>query len=230
MASMQPAESVEVERPGDGVVLVTLNRPEKRNALGVELREEGCRVLDRLAGDESVRALVVTGAGEAFCSGFDLREFEVAATDDEFSQRLWASSDEWHRRWLTFPVPTIAAVNGPAVAGGFDVAVMCDLRVVSETATFSHPEVAFGDVVYGPLHDLVGGAVARDLCFTGRRIDATEAHRLGLVTRLVAPADVRQSALELASTIAASPRATLARVKAKAVRRSGTVGTNTLDL
>ena len=222
--------SIEVEHPGDGIVLLTLNRPEKRNALDVELREHGSEVLARLAGDESLRALVVTGAGDVFCSGFDLREFEVAAGDDEFGRRLWASSDEWHRRWLTFPIPTIAAVNGPAVAGGFDVAVMCDLRVVADTATFAHPEIAFGDVVYGPLHDLVGGAAARDLCFTGRRIDATEAQALGLATRLVPVADVRTSALALASSIAAAPRSSLTRLKAKVVRRSATVGPGTLDL
>lgn len=214
----------------DGVATLTLNRPERRNALSVDLREEGCRVLAALAGDESVRVVVVTGAGPVFCAGFDLREFERAATDEAFGRRLWASSDEWHRRWIEFPVPTVAAVNGPAIAGGFDVAVMCDLRVVADSATFAHPEITFGDVVYGPLHDLVGGAVARDLCFTGRRIDAAEADRLGLATRVVPAARVVDEAVELAVEIARAPRATLARLKAKAVRRAGTVAGTTLDL
>jgi enoyl-CoA hydratase len=218
------------EHVADGVVLCTLQRPDKRNALNVALREEGCEVLAALAGDESVRAVVVTGAGDTFSAGFDLREFEVAVADEAFGRRLWASSDEWHRRWLEFPVPTIAAVNGAAIAGGFDLAVMCDLRVVAPTATFSHPEIAFGDVVYGPLHDLVGGAVARELCFTGRRIDGTEAERLGLATQLVPAGEVVERAVELASTVAASPRATLARLKAKAVRRADTVRGSTLDL
>ena len=221
---------VKVERTGDGVVLLTLDRPEKRNALSVDLREAGCRALAELADDESVRVLVVTGTGSVFCSGFDLGEFEQALVDEDFGRRLWASSDEWHRRWLEFPVPTIAAVNGPAIAGGFDVAVMCDLRVVADTATFAHPEVSFGDVVYGPLHDLVGGAVARDLCFTGRRIDAIEADRLGLATRLVAPDQVVAAALDLADRIAAAPRTSLTRVKAKAVRRAANVRDGTLDL
>jgi enoyl-CoA hydratase len=218
------------ERVGDGVALLTLNRPTKRNALSIAVRETGCRLLAELAEDESVRALVVTGAGSVFCSGFDLREFELAATDEAFAERLWASSDEWHRRWITFPVPTIAAVNGAAVAGGFDVAVMCDLRVVAETASFAHPEVGFGDVVYGPLHDLVGGAVARDLCFTGRRIDALEAQELGLATRLVPADQVVETAVELAAGSAAAPRTSLERIKAKVVRRAGTVGEATLDL
>jgi enoyl-CoA hydratase len=217
-------------RPVDGVALLTLNRPAKRNALSVELREVGCAALDQLARDESVRAVVVTGAGTVFSAGFDLDEFTTAASDEAFSQRLWRSSDEWHRRWLEFPVPTVAAVNGAAIAGGFDLAVMCDLRVVSPTASFAHPEIAFGDVVYGPLADLVGGAVARDLCFTGRRIDGDEAQALGLVTRLVPAAHVVDEAIALATQVAAAPRPSLTRLKAKVVRRAGTVRDDTLDL
>src|SRR3954453_2962650 len=169
---------IELDRPADGISLLTLDRPDKRNALSTELRDYGNSLLADLAADESVCVLVVTGAGNVFSAGFDLKEFDAAFADEAFAARLWASSDEWHRRWIEFPVPTIAAVNGAAIAGGFDVAVMCDLRVVADTATFAHPEIRFGDVVYGPLHDLVGGSVARDLCFTGRRIDGAEAHRL----------------------------------------------------
>ena len=221
---------LEQARPADGVALLTLNRPDRRNALSTALREEGCRLLAGLADDDSVRALVVTGAGTVFSAGFDLREFEQAAGDEAFGMRLWASSDEWHRRWVEFPVPTVAAVNGAAIAGGFDVAVMCDLRVVAESASFGHPEISFGDVVYGPLHDLVGGAVARDLCFTGRRIDAAEAERLGLVTVLVPDSQVLDEALGLAAGIASAPREVLVRTKAKAVRRAASGPGGTLDL
>lgn len=227
---MHPDDLIHVERPRDGVALLTLNRPAKRNALSVELREVGNGVLEDLAGDDTVRALVVTGAGSVFSAGFDLGEFETALADEAFGRRLWASSDDWHRRWIEFPVPTFAAVNGPAIAGGFDVAVMCDMRVVSETATFAHPEIGFGDVVYGPLHDLVGGAAARDLCFTGRRIDAAEADRLGLATRLAAADRVVADAIDLAESVAAAPRTSLVRLKAKAVRRAHTVDGGTLDL
>ena len=107
---------------------------------------------------------------------------------------------------------------------------MCDLRVVAESASFAHPEIAFGDVVYGPLHDLVGGAAARDLCFTGRRVDAGEADRLGLVTRLVQTEELAAAAVELAAAVAGAPRAALVRTKAKALRRAATAPRGTLDL
>ena len=100
---------------------------------------------------------------------------------------LWASSDRYHDAVAQCPLVTIAAVNGPAIAGGFDLAVLCDLRVASATARFAHPEYTFGDVVYGPLHDLVGGAVARELTMTGRVLSAQEAKALHLVTDVVAP-------------------------------------------
>jgi enoyl-CoA hydratase len=126
---------------------------------------------------------------------------------------------------LTFPLPTVAAVNGPALAGGFDLAVMCDLRVASTTARFAHPEISFGDVVYSPLHDLVGGAVARDLALTGRSVDADEAFRLHLVSAVVPPAEVLPTALARAAAMTQSPREILLRTKAKIVQRAAlTIG------
>jgi enoyl-CoA hydratase len=121
-------------------------------------------------------------------------------------------------------------VNGPAIAGGFDLAVMSDLRIASETATFSHPEVTFGDVVYDPLHDLVGAAVARDLCFTGRTIDAAEALAFRLVSRVVPVAEIADAAAEIATQNARVPRDLLMRTKAKALRRAGISVAGTLDL
>src|ERR671918_792189 len=165
----------------DGVATLTLNRIEKKNALSIALRDELSDALDDLAGDDTVKSVVITGAGDVFSSGFDLREFQQPELADE----LWASSDRFHATVLEFPLPLVAAVNGPAIAGGFDLAVMCDLRVAADTARFAHPEIEFGDVVYGPLHDLVGGAVARDLCFTGRVVEAPEAETLRLVSSVV---------------------------------------------
>jgi enoyl-CoA hydratase/carnithine racemase len=219
-----------IDGPWEGIASLTLDRPEKKNALSIELRDRLSDVLDALSADEAVRVVVLTGAGDVFCSGFDLREFEQAAEDPEFAKRLWASSDRYHRTVLEFPLPTVAAVNGPAIAGGFDLAVMCDLRVAAWGARFSHPEVTFGDVVFGPLHDLVGSAVARDLCFTGRVVDASEALSMHLVSRVVPAEALAETASEVAAQIARVPRDLLLRTKAKVLRRAGITPGGTLDL
>lgn len=207
---------------------LTLNRPEKKNALSIELRDEMSDALDAIARDDGAKVVVVTGAGDTFSAGFDLKEFDDL-DDEAHARRLWESSDRWHRTLVEFPLPIVAAVNGPALAGGFDLAVMCDVRLAATTARFAHPEQAFSDVVYGPLHDLVGGAVARDLCLTGRPVEAEEALGLRLVSMVVAPEDLEREALAVASRISRAPRDVLLRTKAKAVRRAGVSGA-TLDL
>jgi len=219
-----------VEGPTSGVAVLTLNRADKKNALSVALRDEISAALAELAADDAVKAVIVTGAGDAFCAGFDLKEFERAAADGAFGKALWASSDRYHRACIEFPLPLIAAVNGAALAGGFDLAVMCDIRVAAREARFAHPEITFGDVVYGPLHDLVGGAVARDLCFTGRSVDAAEALALGLVSRVVPRAELMAAAHDTAAQIARAPRDVLLRTKAKALRRANVAQGGTLDL
>lgn len=219
-----------IDGPWEGIATLTLDRPERKNALSVELRDRLSDVLQALAADETLRAVVLTGEGDVFSAGFDLKEFERALVDPGFGERLWASSDRYHRAVLEFPLPIVAAVNGPAIAGGFDLAVMCDVRVAAHAATFSHPEVTFGDVVYAPLHDLVGGAVARDLCFTGRVVSSTEALSIRLVSRVVSPERLQAVAAEVANQIARVPRELLMRTKAKASRRAGIALDGTLDL
>jgi enoyl-CoA hydratase len=220
-------ELVGIEGPDDrGVTVLTLRRADKRNALSIALRDQMSGALDALAADERCRTLIITGAGEVFSAGFDLEEFARPELADE----LWASSDRWHRTVIQFPLPVVAAVNGAAYGGGFDLAVMCDLRIASETSVFGHPEHAFSQVVYAPLHDLVGGAVARDLALTGRRIDATEAARLGVVNRVVPAGEVLIEARAVAEEIAAAPRDVLARMKAKILRRAGIDPGATLDI
>jgi len=218
-----------VSEPADGVATLTLNRPEKKNALSIAVRDEFSDALEALARSDAVKVVVVTGAGDTFSSGFDLREFD-RLDDQAFAATLWASSDRWHRACLEFPLPLLAAVNGPALAGGLDLAVMCDIRVAADTARFAHPEIAFGDVVYGPLHDIVGGAVARDLCLTGRAVDAREALRLHLVSAVVAAADLPAETERFAAQITRAPRDVLMRTKAKATRRSRVTAGTTLDL
>jgi enoyl-CoA hydratase len=193
------------------------------------VRDAVSDALDGLAADDAVRCVVLTGAGSVFCAGFDLSEFRV--DDPEFQRGLWASSDRFHHTVLCFPLPLVAAINGPALAGGFDLAVMCDLRVAVTTAQFAHPEQAWSQVVYGPLEALVGGAVARDLCFTGRAIDAVEALRLGVVSAVVEPDALAAHIASLTASITRAPRAALMSTKRKALARAGIDSASpTLDL
>ncbi|HEY5011225.1 MAG TPA: enoyl-CoA hydratase/isomerase family protein [Acidimicrobiia bacterium] len=223
------ADEVLVSPVEDGVATVTLNRPEKRNALSIAVRDLVSDALDALAADERVQCVVLTGAGDVFCAGFDLAEFRVE--DPEFQKRLWASSDRFHRTVLCFPLPLVASINGPALAGGFDLAVMSDIRLASSTARFAHPEHAWSQVVYGPLEALVGGGVARDLCFTGRTIDAAEAFRLGLLSTVVEPGELAAATAATVSSITRAPRSVLMITKRKALARAGVdPASPTLDL
>ncbi len=185
----------------DKVALVTLNRPEKRNALSIALRNEIDACLQELDADNGVSAVVIAANGPTFCAGFDTTEFtpdKAAALED--------SSDRYHRRVSEFGKPIVAAIQGPALGGGLDLAVMCDIRIAAEGAVFAHPEIKFGaPVLFGPLREIVGGGVARELCFTGRRIDAQEALRIGLVNKVVAADRVVEEAVTVATTIAEAP-------------------------
>jgi enoyl-CoA hydratase/carnithine racemase len=213
------SELVRLEGPADGVTVVTMHRADKKNALSIALRDEIADALDALAADDTVRAVVLTGAGTVFSAGFDLTEFRNP--DPEFQQRLWASSDRFHATVLRFPLPIVAAVNGPAIAGGFDLAVMCDLRVVADTARFAHVEYAWTEVVYRPLRELVGGSLARELTLTGRNVDADEAHRIGLANAVVPADEVVARAVATAASIAAMPRDLAVRAKAKITAAAG---------
>ncbi len=215
-----PEPPLRLDGPDGGVVTLTLDRPSKRNALSLALRDAVSDALDALAARDDVRVAVITGAGETFCAGFDLREFERAGSEPDFGPLLWASADRFHRTVAHFPLPLVAAVNGPALAGGFDLAVFCDVRVAAATARFAHPELAFIEALYTPLHDVVGGGIARDLCLTGRSVDAAEALRIGLVSAVVDAADVVEEARRFAGLIAAAPREVLVRMKAKIVDRA----------
>lgn len=194
----------------DGMATVVLNRPDSRNALSIALRDELSDLLLRWHDDDEVRSVVLTGAPPVFSAGFDLKEF----AQPELARANRHSSTRYHRTLWSFPKPTIAAVNGPALAGGFDLAVLCDLRIASSEASFGHPEIKFGaPPLFTPLRWIVGDGRARDLCLTGRRIDAAEAERFGLVSRVVAPNDLMSEALAVARQVAEAPPAALATTK-----------------
>jgi len=211
-------ETITVDHDGP-VATVTLCRPHKKNALSIALRDEVSDALDEIAAREDTHVVIVTGEGDVFCAGFDLGEF--GDLSPEHQQRLWASSDRFHHTVMRFPLPTIAAVNGPALAGGFDLACLCDIRIAASTARFAHPEQRWTTVLYRVLRDLVGGATARDIVLTGRTVDAAEALRVELVVDVVPPEQLMESARARAALIAAAPRRELVRTKAKIVAAIG---------
>ena len=199
---------------------ITLNRPDKRNALNDALRRELAAALEELAADDRTSVAVLTGAGTVFCAGFDRSEF-TPGPDTFGDGSKWESGQMMHEALQSFPKPLVAAINGPALGGGFDIATQCDVRIASEQASFGHPEIKFGaPTLYTILSQIVGGAIARDLCLSGRRIDAIEAHRIGLVSSVV-PADrLMNASVAYARTVAEAPLDALRAVKAGIVRET----------
>jgi enoyl-CoA hydratase/carnithine racemase len=201
---------IETRVADDGVATLQLARPERRNALSIKMRDELTQQLDEWAADPAVRVVVLTGAGPTFCAGFDLDEFRQA----DLAQRIKDSSRRYHLAVWHFPKPLVAAVNGPAIGGGMDLSVLCDCRIASSAAIFGHPEIKFGAApLFTPLQWIVGLGVARELCLTGRRIDAAEALRIGLVTRVSEPSDLVADALAMARSIIEAPQIALEAAK-----------------
>ena len=204
------SDVVRAEVGDDGIATLTLDRAEKRNALSLGVREGIDSTLSAWADDPAVRVAILTAAGPVFSAGFDLDEF----ADPELARRIRHNSARYHRTVWWFPKPIVAAVNGPALGGGFDLAVLCDVRVASSAAAFGHPEIKFGaPPLFTPLRWIVGDGVARDLCLTGRRIDADEALRIGLVSRVVEPDSLAEEAATVARQIAEAPAQTLEATK-----------------
>ena len=196
------ADALTILEQAGGVAVLTLNRPEKRNALSRALREEIVQRLDALEKSEGVRAVVLTGAGPVFCAGFDRSEFGGSSMAEVFEQ-----ATAYHRRVYTFGKPLLAAVNGPALGGGCDLAAMCDFRLAAAMATFGQPQVRFGaPAAYELMRHVLGTGAAREMCLTGRSYDAQEALAIGLVNRVVEPAGLLDAAREMARSIAALPQ------------------------
>ena len=199
---------------------ITLNRPDKRNALNHALRVELADALKELERDDAVAVAILTGAGTVFCAGFDRSEFTPdTETFDDASK--WESGRLMHEALQSFGKPLIGAINGPALGGGFDIATQCDVRIASDQAAFGHPEIKFGaPTLYTILSQIIGGAVARDLCLSGRRIDANEAHRIGLVSSVVPGDRLTDEVTAYARTVAEAPLDALKAVKAAIVRET----------
>lgn len=208
------------EPVADGVVLVTLNRPAQANGVVPELARDLLAILNALDADLSVRAMILTGAGRHFCAGADLHAMK-SYLDDE----LLVEEEPYNARVL-FPVtqrlaalrmPTIAALNGSATAGGLDLALACDIRIAAKSAKFGETYVKAGLAPGNGgayfLPRLVGSGLAAELAFTGDIVSPERALEIGLVNSVVDDADLMSSATELASKIASRPRRALEATK-----------------
>ena len=199
----QSYETLLVERR-DRVAIITINRPDKRNALNIQTRAEGAQVLEALAVDESIGVVVFTGAGDkAFIAGADIGEFAgrtaLTQRDVMMARSLFTAID-------SFPKPVIAMINGYCLGGGCELALACDLRIASETASFGQPEINLGIIPGGGgtqrLTRLVGEGKSMEMILTGEIIDAQTAYNIGLVNRVVPAADLEAKTMEIANRIA----------------------------
>src|SRR5215468_559843 len=194
------------------VLLLTLNRAEKRNSLHPDLIGQLSNALADAANDESLNVVIITGAGTTFCAGLDLDYLLGLDIEDRvaYLEGVFAL----FRQIYAMPQPVIAAINGPAVAGGFDLAVMCDLRICAPAATFAQTEILLGltQIAY-PLYKIIGFSHAKEMALTGDAISADEAYRIGLVNHIHSAEALLEEALKLAGKLAVRPREALFETK-----------------
>ncbi len=190
------------------VLRLQLNRPEKRNALHPDLLAPLQQTLAATAQDDQIAAVILTGAGSSFCAGLDLTHLLAQSTAGKMAylEGVFALFQQLY----TLPQPVIAAINGPALAGGFDLAAMCDIRLCAPAATFAQTEVLLGltQMSY-PLYKIIGLSRAKELALTGDAISADEAYRIGLVNHIYAAEELPEQAMALAEKLAARPRQAL---------------------
>lgn len=196
----------------EGIVTLTLNRPDRLNALGDTLREELHEAIVHVSADPETRVIVLTGAGRGFCAGGDMKaahDVNEGRMTRAMLDRVAPLRDKVVLAMRDAPQPIIAAVNGPAAGAGMNLALACDMRIASTAATFGQTFVKRGlHVDWGGtylLPRLVGMAKACELIFTGEMISAEEAHRLGLLNQLVAPEELLPTTYALARKMADGP-------------------------
>jgi methylglutaconyl-CoA hydratase len=200
----------------NNIALITLNLPEKRNAITPRMLEELQRALGEIEAGPA-RATILTGAGNAFCAGMDIETLRASAsaTHAEHLEDARRTAQLFRRLW-GFAKPTIAAVNGAAIAGGCGLATLCDFTLAARDARFGYTEVKIGfipAIVSVYLARQIGEKRARDLLLSGRIIEAAEAYQLGLVSAVVAPESLIGRAYELAATLVASSPSSLIHTK-----------------
>jgi enoyl-CoA hydratase len=197
----------------DGAILkLTLNRAEKSNSLHPDMVGQLGEALKEAERDGELSVVILTGAGRSFCAGLDL-SLMVSWTADEKLAYLGTVTPLFMSVW-NLPQPVIAAVNGPAIAGGFDLAAFCDIRLAAPEALFGQAEINIGlTQIIHPLYKTIGLARAKELAMTGRNITAEEAYRIGLVNHVYAREELDERAMEMARVLAGKPRQALFETK-----------------
>jgi len=191
----------------DGVGVITFNQPEKRNAMSVEMWQGLAEILDDFGADDAVRVVVMTGAGDkAFVSGADISQFEKRRANADAQAEYAALTSGGRAKLATFSKPLIARIRGYCLGGGLAIAMQADLRIASENSEFGIPAARLG-IAYAfdsvrTLVSLVGPAHARMILYTGRRIDAAEAARIGLINQVVPDGELSDVVSDIAHTIA----------------------------
>src|SRR4030095_13116362 len=206
--TVERPESLVVRARQGAVLTLTLNRPGKSNSLHPDLVTELSAALNDADADDSLNVVVITGAGSAFCAGLDL-ELLVSWTTEEKLSYLETVISIFRRVW-SLPQPVIAAVNGAAIAGGFDLAAFCDIRLAAKEAIFGQAEINIGlTQIIHPLYKSIGLGRAKELAMTGQTISADEAFRIGLVNHVYPREELMSRAMDLAGVLASKPRGAL---------------------
>jgi enoyl-CoA hydratase/carnithine racemase len=208
--------TITYQKLAGGVAVLTLNRPETRNAFNVQMRDDVYEVLTAVRDDPDVRGLLVRGAGDrAFCAGADLTEFGSAPSQAIARSVRW-ERDVWGL-WLSLRKPTIAAIHGYCLGSGVEIASVCDLRIAADDAEFGMPEVRLGLIPAAGgtqmLPRLIGRGRALELLLAGRRFTASEALEYGLVGAVVSRGDLNEAALGTLRSVLRAPAAALAAAK-----------------
>ena len=207
------ADEVLIDTPATHVRRITLNRPERLNAMSIDLVIALHDALDEVAADNDCRVVILTGAGDAFCSGLDLKDYGIIPNIDglqvgRIAQRSMRYYSRLVPRMRKLPQPVIAAIDGPAYGGGMCLSLGAEIRIASDRAHFNATGIVNGLTstemgISWLLPRLVGAAHSNDLLLTGRRVDADEAYRMGLVSRVFASGELADAAVEIAAEMSA---------------------------
>ncbi|MBW1682011.1 MAG: enoyl-CoA hydratase/isomerase family protein [Deltaproteobacteria bacterium] len=220
-------ETILFEKEGE-IAAVTLNRPNRLNALSFRLKDELGAIFDEIERDEDIKVVILTGGKKAFSAGADIKERSTMETTQPQAYFNQLKSHAFYTKIENFEKPVIAAISGVAVGGGCELAMVCDLRIASETARFGLPEVNIGVIPAAGgtqrLPRLIGVTRAKELLYTGDFIDAQEAFRIGLVNRVVPVENLMDETKALAQKLAAKPPLSI-----KYLKRAINIGTQ-LDL